>query len=347
MQVYINGKDGGGWAIDMIRDDISSSLKRLEIKQTSNFLKADIIHNIWWNRILDLKYYHLRFKKNLLLTAVNFIDLEDENYFMKEKFHKANKFVTGWISPSTKQKRILEKYHENVYVLPYYLNYQMFNYTNYLNKKTEILKKYNIPENVVKDKIIIGSFQRDTDGSDLSKPKWQKGPELLIEILKDLPKDKYILLLASSRRHYVINECKKYGIPYYFVGKETNEDDIGFNNLPLEEVPALYSITDLYLVTSRTEGGPKAILEATAMKTFIYSTDVGFTSDFLNKENVFTIGNEYKKAVYNFVANYNSFEAKRKSDIEAQYLRSSVILNPQNLDNQLLDIYNHALKGTE
>lgn len=226
MQIFINGKDGGGWAIDMIREDISSALNRLKIKQTRNFLKADIIHNIWWNRILDWKYFHLRFKKNILLTAVNYIDLEDNNYFMKTKFDKANKFIKAWIAPSSKQKQILDKYSNNVFILPYYLNFDLFDYTKFVNRKTEILKKFSIPEKLVKNKIIIGSFQRDTDGSDFSKPKWQKGPELLIELLKDLPKEKFILLLASARRHYVISECKKYGIPYFYIGKETDVDDI-------------------------------------------------------------------------------------------------------------------------
>lgn len=343
MQIYINGTDGGGWAIDMIRDDISSALQRLKINQTKNFLKADIIHNIWWNRILDLKYIHLRQKKNIILTAVNYIDLEDENYFMKERFYRVNPITTAWISPSTKQKRILEKHHKNVFFIPYYLNYDLFNYTKYINKKNEILAKFKIPKELVEGKVIIGSFQRDTVGNDLSKPKWQKGPELMINLLKNLPKDKYILLLASSRRHYVINECKKHGIPYYFLGKETNSDDIDINNLPLSKIPDLYSITDLYLVTSKSEGGPKAILEATAMKTFIFSTDVGLASDFLNPENVFTDTNKYKKAVSDFVNNFDLIKNKINSNIEEQYARSFALLNPNNLDKQLQNIYNRIL----
>ena len=40
----------------------------------------------------------------------------------------------------------------------------------------------------------------------------------------------------------------------------------------------LYNILDLYLVTSRIEGGPQAILECAIIKTPIMSTDVGVAS---------------------------------------------------------------------
>ena len=40
-------------------------------------------------------------------------------------------------------------------------------------------------------------------------------------------------------------------------------------------VNKLYNILDLYLVTSRIEGGPQAILECALTKTPILSTDVG------------------------------------------------------------------------
>lgn len=52
MKVYINGKDGKGWAIDMLKKDFEKALIRLGISQTQNFIKADIIHNIWWNYFL-------------------------------------------------------------------------------------------------------------------------------------------------------------------------------------------------------------------------------------------------------------------------------------------------------
>ena len=44
----------------------------------------------------------------------------------------------------------------------------------------------------------------------------------------------------------------------------------------------LYNIFDLYIVSSRIEGGPQAIMEAAYTKTPIVSTDVGVASEILS-----------------------------------------------------------------
>ena len=164
--------------------------------------------------------------------------------------------------------------------------------------KNELLNEFSIPEKLFKDKVIIGSFQRDSLGSDLTQPKWQKNPELFINLLKELPKDKFILLLAGPRRHFVINNCKKYNIPYYYIGREIDGDDLDINTLEIDQMPLLYHLTDIYLVTSASEGGPKAVMEAATTKTFILSTDVGLAPDFLNKENIFADTAAFKKRLH-------------------------------------------------
>jgi len=40
----------------------------------------------------------------------------------------------------------------------------------------------------------------------------------------------------------------------------------------------------MYLITSRSEGGPKAVLEASLARTIICSTDVGLARDFLHPD---------------------------------------------------------------
>lgn len=345
MNIFINGKDGMGWAIDMLRKDFEEALIRLGINQTQNFIKADIIHNIWWNYFLTKTSFFLRFKKNIILSAVNFIDLDNEHYFLKKEFEKVNSFSPVWISPSEKQKKILERFAEQVFVMPYYIDFKLFKPIERSFKKQEILKKYNIPADIVKNKVIISSFQRDSLGSDLSKPKWQKGPELLINLLKDLPKEKFILLLAGPRRHFVLNECKKYHIPYHYIGKEIPEDDIAVNSLSFNQMPDLYKISDLYLVTSKSEGGPKAVLEATAMKVNIFSTDVGLAADFLEKKNIFTDTDTYKNAVYEYVINFNNNKEIRLSDAEVQYNRCIHQCGNETLDTKLKNIYEYILKN--
>ena len=57
----------------------------------------------------------------------------------------------------------------------------------------------------------------------------------------------------------------------------------------------LYNCLDLYIVTSRVEGGPQAILECGITNTPIISTDVGVASEILSKDSIF-IMNNFKNA---------------------------------------------------
>jgi glycosyltransferase involved in cell wall biosynthesis len=156
--------------------------------------------------------------------------------------------------------------------------------------RKEISTLLGIDFELVKDKFLFGSFQRDTLGADLKTPKWQKNPELLIEILSLLPKkNRWLLILTGPRRHYIINECEKRGIPYYYYGRKPapGVDDIGINTLDHERMALFYNLIDCYLVTSKSEGGPKAILEASFCNTLIFSTDVGLAPDILDSRCIY------------------------------------------------------------
>ena len=63
---------------------------------------------------------------------------------------------------------------------------------------------------------------------------------------------------------------------------------------PIDVVNKLYNILDLYLVTSRVEGGPQAIPECGITKTPIISTNVGVASEILHESSIFN-GTSYKK----------------------------------------------------
>jgi hypothetical protein len=345
MKIYIDGKDGIGWSIDKDRQLLISSIKRLELKYTANSYQADIIHNIWWNSLLDYRKFLIRFKKNILVTTSNFVNLDDEDYILKDTFYKVNKIAKAWIVPSTKQKDIFDRHGIHSYYQPFAINLDLFSPLKEKLSRKELLHQYNIPEEVVKNKLVIGSFQRDSLGNNLKKPKWQKDPELLIELLKDLPKDKFILLLAAPRRHFVINQCKKYNIPYFFVGKESIEDDIKQNSLEISQMSGLYALLDIYLVTSLSEGGPKAVLESVATKTFIMSTDVGLARDFIDNELVFSNPTEYKNALFSLIKNYDSYRNIHKAIIEEQYKKVIKIIGNEAMDRRLFEIYQAVLSN--
>ena len=340
MKIFVDGKDNVGWSIDKDRDTLINSIQRISCTQTRFSFFADIIHNIWWNHLKN--YHNLIFnkKRKIIATASNFIELDNDDYFLSEKFKYISKKTDAWVAPSIKQKNILEKHGLRVFYQPFYLDTNLFKPNESVTKES-LMDKLKIPKNKFEGKIIIGSFQRDSLGSDLLKPKWQKGPDLLIEILSDLPKDKFVLLLVGPRRHYVINQCKKNGIPYHYIGKESDKDDISTNSTSLSDMPELYYLTDIYVVTSISEGGPKSIMEAAMTKTFILSTDVGIATDFLNKENIFMDNNDFKSRLYNLINNFTDV----RNSVEEQYVRAKKVLNYSSMDERLLNMYNYILKS--
>ena len=53
----------------------------------------------------------------------------------------------------------------------------------------------------------------------------------------------------------------------------------------------LYNLLNLYVVASRFEGGPAAIMESAIIKTPIISTDVGIASEILHPRSIFNMEN--------------------------------------------------------
>ena len=60
-----------------------------------------------------------------------------------------------------------------------------------------------------------------------------------------------------------------------------------FEMTNFEMLNELYNVLDLYLVTSRIEGGPQALVECGQTKTPILSTNVGIADQILAPESIF------------------------------------------------------------
>lgn len=134
--------------------------------------------------------------------------------------------------------------------------------------------------NIEKESFVVGSFQRDTEGSDLKSPKLEKGPDIFVEICRQIKKEKpnMQVLLGGNRRQYVIKELDNIGIPYKY-----------FENADIKTVNKMYSACDLYVVSSRCEGGPQSIFESSITKTNIISTNVGQAEKILDSECIYSI----------------------------------------------------------
>ena len=70
----------------------------------------------------------------------------------------------------------------------------------------------------------------------------------------------------------------------------------------------LYNCLDLYIVASRVEGGPQAIIECALSKTPIISTDVGVAKEILAPESIFNMQNFMNAAANIEIAYKNASE---------------------------------------
>ena len=163
---------------------------------------------------------------------------------------------------SEKNLSDLSHYFEqsNKVFLPYWIDEEQF---FEIKEKKKIRKKFKLPE----DKILIGSFQRDTE-VDLLTPKFEKGPDLFCEVVSYLDSSKFAVVLAGPRRNYIQKRLNEMNVNTFHLG-----------NVPYQEMNKLYNAIDLYLVSSRVEGGPQALIEAPLAGTAVFSTDVGIARD--------------------------------------------------------------------
>ncbi len=217
---------------------------------------------------------HLKNKK--VVCTIHHIDFEKFNNKEKKNFYKRDKYVDTYHAISTKtEEQVRSLTDKDIETIPFWINQNIF----YEIKNKNILRsKFNLNT----ESFIVGSFQRDTEGKDLVSPKLSKGPDRFIEILIELnKKNKNIeVLLTGKRRDYLIKNLKKNKIPYIYHEMTT-----------FEKLNELYNCIDLYIVASRVEGGPQAILECAITKTPIISTDVGIASKILHESSIFTMEN--------------------------------------------------------
>src|SRR5439155_22133342 len=114
---------------------------------------------------------------------------------------------------------------------------------------------------------VVGSFQKDGVGwGEGLEPKLIKGPDVLVDAVERLRRivPELAVLLTGPARGWVRRELERRGIPHWHVFARSRE-----------ELASAYRALDVYLVTSRQEGGPKAALEAMASGIPLVSTGVG------------------------------------------------------------------------
>lgn len=158
-------------------------------------------------------------------------------------------------------------------ILPYWIDLERWN-------DVRPLRNITFPCNST----VLGSFQRDTEGNSINSepvPKLEKGPDLFVDIVRSLSPSETAILLGGWRRQWVVSKLS----PHYNIHMKTPIGDTP--TLSSTEIMQAYATlaahNGYYLVTSRVEGGPQAIIEAAISGCRILSTTMGIAPDVLDE----------------------------------------------------------------
>lgn len=156
------------------------------------------------------------------------------------------------------------------------------------------------------DRFVIGSFQKDGVGWGTGmEPKLVKGPDVFVDVVDRLRDVRPFVLLTGPARGYIKSELEKRHIEYLHVYPK---DFRGLSKM--------YHALDLYLITSRVEGGPLSLLEAWASGIPVVSTRVGMVAD---------IAHDSKTALLAEVDDVDTLVAHAKKVLEDPHLREHMI----------------------
>lgn len=155
---------------------------------------------------------------------------------------------------------------EKLHLIPIGINLSIFK-AQTPELKQQFRTKYGIPQAAT----VVGSFQKDGVGwGDGLEPKLIKGPDIFVKAMTALKSriPELCVVLSGPARGYVKAGLEKQGIPYRH-----------FNLPHYADIGELFQTLDLYMITSRQEGGPKAVLESMASGVPLVTTRVGQAMD--------------------------------------------------------------------
>jgi len=268
--VYLAGWQKIAWALD---EDLRWAHSALEGHVAFTSLpRARIVLAAWWPALEALGPGALRGK-----TVVCFADNPPAFYLTRPGFARVAARVDLWIARSSEAANQFEALGLRVARAPYCVDPEIF---RPLEDRAGLRREFGISE----EAFVIGNFHRDSEGSDLTRPKVQKGADVFLAIARLLRErlPQLTVLLAGPRRHYLLSHLEAAGVPVRFVGEKPGVgDDYERNILDRPALNRLYQALDVCVVSSRWEGGPYSVLEAILSGRPVISTPVGIARDLL------------------------------------------------------------------
>lgn len=255
MNVHII-KPNEDWILDRIGNEYEANSRH-------TICSIENAHVVW-----NLSSKVLHYRRPKMVSGIQHIVPEK---FKKELFDLKDSCTDIWLTHSPKTKTFLSNYTTKpIYCVPYWVNTSLW----YPQRRYD-----NYPQS-----FLIGSFQRDSEGADPTKPKLEKGPDIFVDWVKKISKiinKPIMVVLTGPRRDYIKEELSKNNIRYIY-----------YPDPSMAELNNLYSILDLYLITSRIEGGPQAVLECAITRTPVLSTNVGIVDLILHQDCILDISTE-------------------------------------------------------
>lgn len=268
--VYVHGA-GEEWIIDHLKEEWC----RLNLgggRVVARAVDADVI---WLMAPYKWKEIDPRLlKEKRVITTIHHIN-EAKMDGYKKLFNDLKQFTDLYHVIDNKTEKLLKVYvkREIVYT-PFWVDSDKW----FPVEKDGLREGLGLPE----DKFLIGSFQRDTEGASIASgkflPKLEKGPDRFVQIVEmmwNINKDIEVVL-TGYRREYVRKELEKRDIKYYY-----------FEKCDGRMMNQLYNCLDLYLISSRVEGAPRAVLECATIGVPVISTDVGIVREVLDPMSIY------------------------------------------------------------
>jgi glycosyltransferase involved in cell wall biosynthesis len=280
MSIYFGEGDGAGWAID---EDLRLLRKALGGEtETTKLADARIVVAVWWWKLLRIPRKMLAGK-----VVVALADNPPFRYVQHPSFLPGCELVDLWVGRSQEAISQFDALGLRSHFAPYAVDQSVFvPVAGNREGRKSIRQELGISGGA----FLVGNFHRDGEGPGGDRPKFQKAPEVFVEILRQL-RDEGIpvhAILAGPRRKWMRRALRSAGIATTFVGDETIAgDDYPANILPRSTLCGLYNSLDAYVITSRWEGGPHSVLEAIACECPVIATRVGVCRDVLPEGQLF------------------------------------------------------------
>ncbi len=196
-------------------------------------------------------------------------------------------------------------------------------------KRQEIRKTLGIPENAV----VIGSFQKDGVGwNEGLEPKLIKGPDVFLKVIEKLKSEipNIHVLLSGPARGFVKAGLTTLGIP--FTHRYYSD---------YKKIADLYDALDLYIISSREEGGPKALLESMAKGVPVVTTAVGQCRDLvINEKNALITSVDDTNQLFNY-----SIKAIKDENLRKTLINNGYITAKENSYNEQKSMWKNLFSG--